>query len=116
VFGERDAAFERREAAFERKLLDVDQRKIVPQHQPDTEMKNHFSRMLARSSVGGDLHIFFGCSKEWLAFISMYRTSTEMCGFSPAENVMRFRKCLKDQARKSVSMILIVADNDAEII
>jgi hypothetical protein len=39
-----------------------------------------------------------------------------MCGFSPAKNVIRLRKCLKGQARESVSMILIVADNDAEII
>jgi hypothetical protein len=37
-FGERDAAFERRDAAFKRKLLDVDQRKIVSQYQPDKEM------------------------------------------------------------------------------
>jgi hypothetical protein len=55
AFAERDAAFGRKDAAFERRLLDVDHRKIVSQHQPVTEMTNHFSCMLARSSLGAGI-------------------------------------------------------------
>jgi hypothetical protein len=57
AFAERDAAFGVRDASFERGLLDVDHRKIVSQHQPDTEMTNHFSCMLAQSSVGAGIDL-----------------------------------------------------------
>jgi hypothetical protein len=42
AFEEINAAFGRRDAAFERRLPDVDQSKIVSQHQPDKEMNDQF--------------------------------------------------------------------------
>jgi hypothetical protein len=74
----------------------------IPRHQEeDIQRENinaltkNLSCMLARSSVGGDLSEFEGESKKWPAFITANKTSRRICGYTPAENVLRLRKFLR---------------------
>jgi hypothetical protein len=54
-----------------------------------------------------------GDAKEWPTFITMTcRRTTKGCDFSESENMERLGKCLLDQARNCVRMILLT--NKAE--
>ena len=55
--------------------------------------------------------IFAGGPEEWPVFFEQFRSSTEDCGFSNAENMGRLRKCLKGKARETVAAMLAVPDN-----
>ncbi|XP_052562663.1 uncharacterized protein LOC120431010 [Culex pipiens pallens] len=58
----------------------------------------HQQRMAARQVVPKELPVFTGNPEDWPLFISSYRNSTEMCGFTDAENMMRLQKCLRGYA------------------
>ena len=69
-------------------------------------------RFMARqTSSGRELPIFAGEPEEWPVFFEQFRSSTEDCGFSNAENMGRLRKCLKGKARETVAAMLAVPDN-----
>lgn len=50
---------------------------------------------------------FSGDPKEWPIFISAYYYSTEDCGYSDQENLIRLQKSLKGQARVDVEGLLL---------
>ena len=68
------------------------------------------TQISARHVISRDLPIFTGKPDEWLIFISNYEQSTERCGFSNAENLIRLQKCLRGQALESVRGKLMVPE------
>ncbi|XP_046868372.1 dynein axonemal heavy chain 2 [Drosophila willistoni] len=59
-------------------------------------------QIAARQVLNKDLPVFSGKPEEWLLFISHYEQSTERCGISNEENLIRLQKCLKGAAWDAV--------------
>ncbi|XP_068158232.1 uncharacterized protein [Drosophila tropicalis] len=59
-------------------------------------------QIAARQVLNKDLPVFSGKPEEWLLFISHYEQSTERCGISNEENLIRLQKCLKGAACDAV--------------
>ena len=64
-----------------------------------------------QSSVSTKLPFFSGQADEWPLFLSVYRASTEQCGFTNAENAQRLQASLKGPARDAVRLMLSIPDN-----
>ncbi|XP_058810967.1 uncharacterized protein LOC131675845 [Topomyia yanbarensis] len=64
-------------------------------------------QLAARHVVPKDLPIFFGDPVDWPLFYSSYLHSTQMCGYSEAENLMRLQRCLKGNALEAVRSCLL---------
>ncbi|XP_065085343.1 uncharacterized protein LOC135707451 [Ochlerotatus camptorhynchus] len=66
----------------------------------------------ARQVLSKRLPMFSGRIEEWPLFYSSFINSTEACGFSHVENLVRLRECLKGQALEIVAeaseVILVV--------
>ena len=78
---------------------------------------NDLRRLTAQqASVNVTLPEVSGKAEEWPAFIRVFRTSTQQCGFSNAENVQWLQQCLKGPAKEAVRLQLAVPDNVAEAI
>ena len=78
----------------------------------NSKTNDDMRRFMARqTSSGRELPIFAGEPEEWPVFFEQFRSSTEDCGFSDAENMGRLRKCLKGKARETVAAMLAVPDN-----
>ncbi|XP_059223095.1 uncharacterized protein LOC131996913 [Stomoxys calcitrans] len=60
------------------------------------------SQIAARHVMSKDLPIFSGRPEEWPVFITNYWQSTERCGFTNQENLIRLQKCLKGPALEAV--------------
>ncbi|XP_065094576.1 uncharacterized protein LOC135715093 [Ochlerotatus camptorhynchus] len=69
------------------------------------------SQMAARQAVSKDLPEFYGNPEDWPLFFSMFTSSTQMCGFSNEENMLRLRKCLKGKALDAVRCWLLHPSN-----
>ncbi|XP_045774254.1 uncharacterized protein LOC123873452 [Maniola jurtina] len=67
------------------------------------------SRLLSRISTQKDLPVFAGDPLEWLQFKQAYNESTEVCNFTPRENLWRLRSCLRGPAKEAVIALLIGA-------
>ncbi|XP_055918708.1 uncharacterized protein LOC129950814 [Eupeodes corollae] len=65
------------------------------------------SRQLAARKIYKELPTFTGSPEEWPLFKRMYEQSTQACGFSVEENLMRFQRALKGRARELVSSQLV---------
>ncbi|XP_063367679.1 uncharacterized protein LOC134656091 [Cydia amplana] len=65
--------------------------------------------LLSRLCTPRDLPSYSGDSLDWLQFKQAYEESTEVCGFSPKENLWRLRKCLHGTAREAVSALMVTA-------
>ncbi|XP_073841470.1 uncharacterized protein [Musca autumnalis] len=64
-------------------------------------------QITSRQTVPKDLPIFTGNPEEWPLFSSTFDWSTEVCGLTDAENLIRLQKALRGDALKSVQHILI---------
>ncbi|XP_075167626.1 uncharacterized protein LOC142239729 [Haematobia irritans] len=60
------------------------------------------SHIAARNAISKDLPIFSGKPEDWPIFITNYMQSTERCGFSDQENLIRLQKCLRGPALDAV--------------
>lgn len=60
----------------------------------------------ARQTMKKDLTIFSGKPEEWPAFIADFENSTEACGFTNQENLVRLGKSIKEPARAHVASML----------
>ncbi|XP_055622051.1 uncharacterized protein LOC129765665 [Toxorhynchites rutilus septentrionalis] len=70
------------------------------------------SRQLsARHVIPKELPIFAGNPIDWPMFISAYKNSTSMCGFSDGENLMRLQRCLKGNALEAVRSHLLMPES-----
>lgn len=76
----------------------------------DTLILNR-SQLAARQAVPRDLPEFNGNPEDWPLFLSTFNSSTEMCGFSNEENMLRLRKCLSGRALEAVRCRLLHASN-----
>ena len=69
-------------------------------------------RFMARQTTSSrELPVFSGEPEDWPVFFEQFRSTTDECQFSNAENMGRLRKCLKGKARETVSAMLAVPDN-----
>ncbi|XP_059225672.1 uncharacterized protein LOC131997855 [Stomoxys calcitrans] len=66
------------------------------------------SQIAARQVISKDLPVFNGNPEEWPVFITNYMQSTERCGFTEQENLIRLQKSLKGQALEAVRGKLMV--------
>ncbi|XP_058817154.1 uncharacterized protein LOC131680459 [Topomyia yanbarensis] len=69
------------------------------------------SQIAARQAMSKDLPEFSGSPEDWPLFYSMFNTSTQMCGFSNEENMLRLRKCLRGKALEAVRCRLLHPSN-----
>lgn len=69
------------------------------------------SHLAARQVVPKDLPTFAGSPEEWPIFLSMFNSSTTMCGYSNEENVIRLQKSLKGKAYEAVKSRLMHPSN-----
>lgn len=60
------------------------------------------THVAARHAISKDLPFFNGRPEEWPIFITNYVQSTERCGFTDQENLIRLQKCLKGPALEAV--------------
>ncbi|XP_055547018.1 histone acetyltransferase p300-like isoform X1 [Wyeomyia smithii] len=66
----------------------------TPRLTPPRENENYLSgkQLAARQAVSRELPIFSGVPEEWPLFYSTFTTSTEMCGYTQEENLIRLMK------------------------
>ncbi|XP_062704452.1 uncharacterized protein LOC134286795 [Aedes albopictus] len=64
-------------------------------------------QLAARQVVTKELPIFSGDPIDWPLFISSYQHSTETCGYSNSENLLRLQRSLRGSAKESVSSFLL---------
>ncbi|XP_053691407.1 uncharacterized protein LOC128739932 [Sabethes cyaneus] len=64
-------------------------------------------QLAARQVVPSDLPTFSGDPIEWPLFLSSFSNSTEMCGYTDGENMMRLQRCLKGKALEAVRYYLM---------
>ncbi|XP_062711297.1 uncharacterized protein LOC134289465 [Aedes albopictus] len=74
------------------------------------------SQLAARQAVSKELPEFYGNPEDWPLFFSMYNSSTQMCGFSNEENMLRLRKCLRGKALEAVRCRLLHPSNVNSVI
>lgn len=76
--------------------------------QPTTlETRLRSDQVHARQTVPKDLPTFSGCPEEWPLFSSTYDWSTEVCGLTDAENLIRLQRSVRGEALEAVKRILI---------
>ena len=80
------------------------------------QKSDQMDNFLARQSTGKKLPTFSGNPEEWPVFAHLFRSSTETCGFSDAENLGRLNRALKEKARESVLMLLCISGNVPKIL
>ncbi|XP_058817271.1 uncharacterized protein LOC131680575 [Topomyia yanbarensis] len=73
-------------------------------------------QLAARQAISKDLPVFSGKPEEWPIFISVYNSTTAMCGFSDEENIIRLQRCLKGKAYEAVQSRLLYPSNASGVI
>ncbi|XP_058826984.1 uncharacterized protein LOC131686969 [Topomyia yanbarensis] len=74
------------------------------------------SQIAARQAVPRDLPEFDGSLEDWPLFYAMFNSSTQMCGFTNEENMLRLRRCLKGKALDAVRCALLHPSNVSDIL
>ncbi|XP_062704002.1 uncharacterized protein LOC134286407 [Aedes albopictus] len=64
-------------------------------------------QLATRQVVSKELPVFTGDPVDWPLFCSSYQHSTQACGYSHSENLLRLQKSLKGRAREAVSSFLL---------
>ncbi|XP_062556699.1 uncharacterized protein LOC134221525 [Armigeres subalbatus] len=82
---------------------------------PDLQLGPNAQQLAARHVVPKELPVFGGNPAEWPLFWSSYNTSTQMCGYTEAENLLRLQRSLKGEARKAVNSFLLHPSNVGDI-
>ncbi|XP_062700677.1 uncharacterized protein LOC134284979 [Aedes albopictus] len=73
-------------------------------------------QLTARQVLPRDLPVFSGDPADWPVFISNYNYTTEACGYSEGENMIRLQRCLKGAAWESVRSRLILPASVPQVI
>lgn len=92
------------------KAIETNAKAVVP------TQNESLDKFLTRQGIDKNLPVFYGCYEEWPNFIVQYTTSTNICEFSDAENLIRLQKCLRGEARETVQALLISPNNVDKII
>ncbi|XP_050339121.1 uncharacterized protein LOC126765555 [Bactrocera neohumeralis] len=72
------------------------------QVQNSSDVSLNPSHIASRQAISKDLPPFSGRPEEWPLFITNYEQSTERCGFSEQENLIRLQKSLRGAALEAV--------------
>ncbi|XP_054726309.1 uncharacterized protein LOC129236117 [Anastrepha obliqua] len=64
-------------------------------------------QIASRNSLAKELPKYDGKPTEWPLFYAAYNQSTEVCGFSDDENLIRLRQALEGPARNAVKNLLL---------
>ncbi|XP_058811098.1 uncharacterized protein LOC131675993 [Topomyia yanbarensis] len=75
---------------------------------PPTNVGPTQQQLSARQSLARDLPSFSGDPSEWPIFISNYNYTTEACGYTHGENLIRLQRCLKGHALDTVRSRLVL--------
>lgn len=67
-------------------------------------------QVCARQVMSADLPVFTGDPEDWPVFYSQYNNSTQACGYSNAENLVRLQRCLKGKALEYVRSSLMLPE------
>ncbi|XP_037812488.1 uncharacterized protein LOC119604106 isoform X1 [Lucilia sericata] len=73
-------------------------------------------QIASRQSFARDLAKFNGNPEDWPLFFATYQQTTEICGFSDSENLLRLRNSLEGDALKAVRNLLFHASCVPQII
>ncbi|XP_055633876.1 uncharacterized protein LOC129774196 [Toxorhynchites rutilus septentrionalis] len=73
-------------------------------------------QLAARHVLPRELPTFSGNPADWPVFISNYKYTTEACGYSDGENMIRLQRCLKGAAWESVQSRLILPASIPQVI
>ncbi|XP_062701454.1 uncharacterized protein LOC115254319 [Aedes albopictus] len=73
-------------------------------------------QLAARQVLPRDLPMFSGDPADWPVFISHYNYTTQACGYSNGENMIRLQRCLKGAAWESVKSRLILPASTPQVI
>lgn len=73
-------------------------------------------QLTARQVMGKDLPIFNGDPNDWALWYANFVRTTDACGFTEDENLLRLQRCLKGQALEMVSGRLLLPQNVPGII
>ncbi|XP_055632447.1 uncharacterized protein LOC129772938 [Toxorhynchites rutilus septentrionalis] len=73
-------------------------------------------QLAARQVLPRDLPVFTGDPADWPVFISNYNYTTEACGYSNGENMIRLQRCLKGIAWECVRSRLILPASVPQVI
>ncbi|XP_043482111.1 uncharacterized protein LOC122511116 [Leptopilina heterotoma] len=65
---------------------------------------------MARQAIGKDLPTFKGSTADWILFERIFYQTTEACGFSSAENMLRLQKCLQGDALDAVRALIMTTN------
>ncbi|XP_053691178.1 uncharacterized protein LOC128739706 [Sabethes cyaneus] len=74
------------------------------------------SQIAARQAIAKELPIFCGDPEEWPLFFATYENSTNLCGYSPEENLARLQKCLRGKALDAVKCQLLHPTNLGQVL
>ncbi|XP_055632470.1 uncharacterized protein LOC129772961 [Toxorhynchites rutilus septentrionalis] len=91
----------------------------TPRQNLAEEENNHNltrNQVAARQAVSRELPVFSGVPEEWPLFYSTFTTTTDMCGYTPIENLIRLQKCLRGKAYEAVKCRLMHPTNVPGII
>ncbi|XP_055631924.1 uncharacterized protein LOC129771856 [Toxorhynchites rutilus septentrionalis] len=66
------------------------------------------SQLAARQVLSRELPIFSGDPEDWPMFYSSFKNTTEVCGYSDAENLARLQRCLRGHALETVKRRLLL--------
>ncbi|XP_053686216.1 uncharacterized protein LOC128735749 [Sabethes cyaneus] len=77
----------------------------------DDQFQLSRSQVAARQAVSRDLPTFSGSPEEWPIFLSMFNSTTTMCGFTEEENLVRLQRSLKGKAYEAVKCRLMHPGN-----
>ncbi|XP_055604494.1 uncharacterized protein LOC129752749 [Uranotaenia lowii] len=77
----------------------------------DTTHRLNRSQLAARQAVSKDLPDFNGNPEDWPLFFSIFNSSSQLCGFSNEENMLRLRKCLRGKALEAVKCRMLHPSN-----
>ncbi|XP_058827460.1 uncharacterized protein LOC131687395 [Topomyia yanbarensis] len=73
-------------------------------------------QLAARQVMSKELPPFSGNPEEWPLFISSFTNSTNACGFTNAENLMRLQRCLRGGALEAVRSRLLIPDSVPQVL
>ncbi|XP_062706264.1 uncharacterized protein LOC134287709 [Aedes albopictus] len=104
---------------FHHSTINPNQLNGTQSFQPDQSQAawGQFQQQLAaRQVVPKELPVFTGNPEDWPLFVSSYRNSTAMCGYSDAENLMRLQRCLRGSALEAVRSNLLLPSSVPQVL
>ncbi|XP_061519215.1 myosin-6-like isoform X4 [Anopheles gambiae] len=73
-------------------------------------------QIAARHVLGKEVSYFSGDLEDWPLFFSTFEETSQTCGFSNAENLIRLQRCLKGNALELVKDQLTLKENVPDIL